>query len=392
MILSKMIALLVCCCAVCRADWPTYHGGASLKGVGEAKLGDGLELAWRYNAGGAVYGTPVAHGGRIFFTAKKGRVVALGLDGKKLWEKAFTRINDAGQETPLRFEAPLACAGGMVFAGTTRGAMIALDAKTGNEKWRYETDGIITGSPNILDIDRKDAKTQRKENLSGLASSRSKLVVLDQSEGALHCVDMGTGKLLWKTEGVERCDGAPGVGEEHIVFGSCLAALHVYGMDGKHLRNIEVGGDGQIAGGVAVDGKLAYAGLRDGALVCVDLEAGGIVWSSEESEEQTFSTPVVTEKLVVYSSDDGFVYAVAKKEGKTVWKFDTGGMPYSPVVAGGRVVVSSDGVLYLLRLADGVEVWSKGVSDDITSPAIIAGMVVVGADDGTVTCWRASAP
>jgi len=371
MIRGRMIFSLVCCSAVCWAGWPTYHGDASLKGVGEAKLGDGLELAWRYNAGGEVYATPVSDGERIYFTAKKGRVVALGLDGKKLWEKAFSRKSDAGQEMPLRFEAPLVCAEGMVFAGTARGAMIALDAKTGEEKWRYETDGVITGSPNFMD---------------------DSVVVLDQSEGALHRLDIKTGTLLWKTEGVERCDGAPGIGKGHIVFGSCLAALHVFSIEGKHLKDIEVGGDGQIAGGVAVDGNLAYAGLRDGTLVCTDLKAGELVWSSAESKEQTFSTPVVTEKRVVYSSDDGFVYAVDKKEGKTVWKFDTGGLPYSPVVAGERVVVSADGVLYLLKSSDGKKVWSKEVSDDITSPAIIAGMVVVGADDGTVSCWRASAP
>ena len=392
MILSKMIALLVCCSAVCRADWPTYHGDASLKGVGEAKPGDGLELAWRYNAGGAVYGTPVSDGERIYFTAKRGRVVALGLDGTRIWEKTFFRKNDAGKDMPLRFEAPLVCADGMVFAGTTRGALIALDAKTGNEKWRYETDGIITGSPNILDPGCKDAKTQRKENRSDLASSRSKLVVLDQSEGALHCVDMGTGKRLWKTEGVERCDGAPGVGEAHIVFGSCLAALHVYDRRGAHLRNIEIGGDGQIAGGVAVDGTRAYAGLRDGALICADLATGDIIWISEESKEQTFTTPAVTKGFVVYGSDNGFVYAVEPKEGKTVWKFDTGGLPYSPVVAGDRVAVSADGELYLLRLADGLKVWSKEISDDITAPAVIHGRIVVGADDGTVTAWGAPLP
>ena len=382
MIKEKITVWLLCTAAVCLGGWSTYHGDASLKGVGEAKLGDQLKLAWRYHAGGEVYATPVSDGERIYFTAKRGRVVALDLNGSEVWKKALTRSNDAGKDMPLRFEAPLVCVDGSVFAGTTRGVLIALDAKTGNEKWRYDTDGIITGSPNYIKSDRKDAQTQ----------GHGKLVVLDQSEGSLHCIETATGKLLWKTEGVERCDGAPGIGEDHIVFGSCLAALHVYSLDGQQRKNIEVGGDGQIAGGVAVDGKQAFAGLRDGALICADLEAADIVWTSEESEEQTFSTPAVTDTLVVYTSDDGFVYAVDKKEGKTAWKFDTGGMPYSPVVAGEHVVVSADGVLYLLNQLDGTRVWSKEISDDITSPAIISGMIVVGADDGTVTGWRAAAP
>ena len=373
MIRSKIIALLLCWATAGFGEWPTYHGAPDLKGVSDAGLPEKLELLWRYNAGGEVYNTPVSDGQRVFFSAKKGKVVALDLKGSELWCKTFTRTNDAGQEIPVRFEAPLLCSNGLVFAGSSRGTLHALDASTGEEKWRYETGGSITGSPNVLGVDA--------------ASSRSRLVLLDQSEGALHGLDVANGKLLWKTEGVERCDGSPGIGAGRIVFGSCLAALHVYSADGKHLKNIEVGGDGQIAGGVAVEGKFAYAGLREGALVCVDMESGMLVWISDESEDQTFSTPAVTEKLVVYSSDDGFVYAVNKENATLVWKFDTGGIPYSPVVAKDKVVVSADGVLYLLRLEDGARLWSKEISDDITSPALIAGIVVVGADDGAVSGW-----
>ncbi|VGO21745.1 outer membrane protein assembly factor BamB family protein [Pontiella sulfatireligans] len=394
MILSKMITLLACCATAGYGEWNTYHGGGDLRGVSDAIVPPKPQLLWRYSAGGEVYSTPVSDGKRIFFSAKKGQVVALDLNGSKVWKKSFSRTNDAGAAMPVRFEAPLACADGLVFAATTRGTLHALDAKTGEEKWCYESGGIITGSPNFvprkINSDRKDAKTQRTEKLSVLASSRSKqsaVVVLDQSEGSLHCLDVQTGKRIWKTEGVERCDGAPGIGNGQIVFGSCLAALHVYGADGKHLKDIEVGGDGQIAGGVAVDGKLAFAGTRDGGLICADLDAGDIVWSSDESEDQTFSTPSVTDKLVVYSSDDGLVYAVERVEGKTVWKFDTGGLPYSPVVAGDKVVVSADGVLYLLKLEDGAKLWSTEVSDDATAPAIIGGLIVVGADDGTVSAW-----
>ncbi len=387
MIRDKIILFLACCASVCWGAWPTYHGGADLRGVSDAELPDKPELLWRFNAGGEIYNTPVSDGERIFFSAKKGLVIALDLKGSKDWEKSFTRTNDAGQEMPVRFEAPLACADGKVFAGSTHGTLYALDAKTGVTAWQYDTGGVIVGSPNMMGIDRKDAKTQSGKDLGDLASLRSRLVVLDQAEGALLCLELGTGKLLWKTEGVERCDGAPGVGDGWIVFGSCLAALHVYDVAGKPLKAIEVGGDGQIAGGVAVDGKRAFAGTRDGRLICADLETGDMVWSSDESEEQTFSTPAVTLKSVLYCSDDGFVYAVNRKDGTLQWKFDTGGSPSSPVVAKDKVVVSADGVLYVLGLADGRKLWSKEVSDEITSPAMIGGRVVVGADDGTVSAF-----
>lgn len=350
--------------------WNTYHGNAALTGVADDRLPNSPELIWRHNAGGSIYNTPVSDGERIYFSAKKGTIYAIDLTGAPIWVQPFTRTNDAGAEMPLRFDAPLACAEGLVLAGTTRGTLYALDAQSGAERWRYETGGVLLGSPNFIFSDQTP-----------------RTVVLDQAEGALHCIKLESGKRLWKTEGVERCDGAPGIGNGRIVFGSCLAALHVYDFDGSHLKDIELGGDGQVAGGVAMDGHLIFAGARDGSLICADAAAGDVVWSSDESEEQTFATPAVTTNRVVYASDNGFVYAVDRLKGKLIWKFDTGGLPSSPVIAADNVVVSADGVLYLLRLTDGRKLWSKNVSDEISSPALIKGMIVVGADDGTVTAF-----
>ncbi len=370
------------------AEWPTYHGGSDLRGVAEVALPENLQQRWRYNAGGAICNTPVSDGARVFFAAKQGQVIALDLAGSAVWKKSFMRTNDAGAEMPVRFDAPLICNGGLVFAGTTRGSLYALDAKTGAEKWRYEMGGIILGSPNVIlgrmSFDHEDAKAQRKE-------TPDTVIVLDQSEGALHAVDIETGKRIWKTDGVERCDGSPGVGNGRIVFGSCAAALHVYSAaDGKHLKDIEINGDAQVAGGAAMDGNLVFAGARDGRLLCADAEIGDIVWSSDESKSQTFSTPAVTRDQVVYSSANGFVYSVTRTEGRLLWKFSTGGLPTSPVVAKDKVAVSADGVLYLLKLADGRKLWSKEVSDEISSPALIGGLVVVGADDGMVTAFGSS--
>jgi len=397
------VVLLAVSPGVLFAEWPTYHGGTGLTGFSVTPLPDQPALLWRVNTGGAVDSTPVSDGERIFFSARKGQVVALDLKGASLWKKSFTRINSAGQEMPLRFDAPLVCADDLVFAGASRGTLLALDAATGAEHWRYETDGIFIGSPNFIqcgaELDRKDAKTQSEDNGRVFTSSsqtfdtsdgvkNSAVVVFDQSEGSLHCIDMKTGERLWKTEGVERCDGSPGASDGRIVFGSCLSALHVYSTaDGSHLKDIEIGTDAQVAGGVAVDGNFAFAGARDGSLLCADLEQGELIWVSHESEDQTFSTPALSSSRVVYSSDDGFVYALNREDGERIWKFDTAGLPTSPVVAKDTVAVSADGLLFLLNLADGTKIWSKEISDEITSPALVNGMIIVGADDGTVSVW-----
>ena len=349
-------------------SWPTYHGGADLQGSVDATIPDKPERIWSYNTSGSIESTPVSDGERIFVSPGKGRIVAVSLKSEKVWEKTFVSTNDAGDETSFRFDGPFLCHKGLLLAGTSRGILLALDAATGDEKWRLDIDGILLGSPNAIDDKH--------------------VVVLDQSEGSLLCIDIETGKTAWSTEGVERCDGSPGVGSGYAVFGSCLAALHVYNAtDGKHVRNIEIGGDGQIAGGVAIAGNQAFFGARDGRLISANLVEGTIVWSSEESIDQTFSTPAVGKETIVYTSDDGFVYAVDRSIGRTRWKYDTEGYPTSPVIVGDKVVLTADGSLILLKLADGALLSKQSISDEATSPAIVNGLVVVGADDGTISAW-----
>jgi outer membrane protein assembly factor BamB len=119
----------------------------------------------------------------------------------------------------------------------------------------------------------------------------------------------------------------------------------------------------------------------------MNLEARKIDWVNDDNKKEAFVTPAVSKTHVVFGSDDGRVYAVAPRTGKTLWKTDAGGTPTSPVIAGGKVVVAADGTLFLLDLATGGKLWSKEISDDITSPSLIAGQIVVGTDDGRVIAY-----
>jgi alcohol dehydrogenase (cytochrome c) len=49
----------------------------------------------------------------------------------------------------------LSTAGGIVFASTAEGDLIALNARTGAPLWRYQTGGAITASPISYAVDGK---------------------------------------------------------------------------------------------------------------------------------------------------------------------------------------------------------------------------------------------
>lgn len=354
-----MIALLL----ALQADWPTYHGGYGLDGTAREAPPDAPERLWRYKAGGRIEATPISAGGRIFFATDKGTLVALDLAGAELWK--------VGIEKDF-FSAPPMTAHGLVVVGTGSGDLVAFDAADGRVRWKYATGDTVQGTANRVEL---------PDGGKGIAA-------ICQSDGSIHCVDAESGALVWKTEPFERCDGSAGVGGGWVVMGSCASAMHVFSTSkGERKADISLGEDGQVAGGVAVSGTAAYAGTRSGKLCAADLAAGKLLWSNGDARGEAFATPAVTERFVVFASDDGKVFGLARETGAKLWEFDGGGKPGSPAIAGGRVVVTAGGSLFLLELETGKPLWKQKISDAITGPALVGGRILVGADDGTVSVF-----
>jgi outer membrane protein assembly factor BamB len=325
---------------------------------------------WRFTADSAVRNTPVVCEGLVLFANVKGKIFGIDGEGQEAWSRQITAgTRPDGTPREAAFDAPLACFGGTLYAADADGAIFALDAATGEERWRANIGAAVMGTPNG-------------------SGDLGTLYVIAQDEGALHGLDAATGAERWKSEGPSRCDGSPGVGHGKVVYGSCDSALHVYSAaTGTLERNIAIGDESQVASGVAIDGSAAFSGCRSGKVLQADLDTGAVVWSTQLTDAEIFTTPAVDAKWVVLGAEDGFFYALDRTSGAVRWKFETQGTPVSPVIAEDTVVAASDGTLYLLALADGAELWSDEVSDLITAPAVVDGRVIVGCDDGTVAAF-----
>ena len=49
----------------------------------------------------------------------------------------------------MLFRSSPAVAGGMIYIGSLDGRLYALDARTGQEKWSFKTDGDVYSSPAV---------------------------------------------------------------------------------------------------------------------------------------------------------------------------------------------------------------------------------------------------
>jgi outer membrane protein assembly factor BamB len=141
-----------------------------------------------------------------------------------------------------------------------------------------------------------------------------------------------------------------------------------------------------------------YSPSHTASLAGPSVELGDLAWYFTTSGAVR-STPAVAGGVVVFGSDDGFLYALDAKTGAEKWRVNLGGsVSSSPAIAGGVVLVMGrDGRLCAVKLADGSPVWTLVTGADlslgsdprtfdlwVSSPTVADGTVFVGGGDGRV--------
>jgi outer membrane protein assembly factor BamB len=218
----------------------------------------------------------------------------------------------------------------------------------------------------------------------------SKRLLVGSYDSKLYCFNAADGHELWTYETGSYINGTPAVGEVGgkpvAVAGGCDAKLHVVDLvDGKKIREIEA--SAYIAASVAVSDGRAYVGHYGNEVICADLAAGTVVWTYKDRMFPFFSSPAVTNEVVVLGGRDRRIHCLDRATGKARWVASArGNVDGSPLISGNRVLIGSDdGRLYLLDLADGKERWSYELGDKLSgSPAIADGRVLVGGDSGNL--------
>jgi len=171
---------------------------------------------------------------------------------------------------------------GRLFFGTGKGSARAYDAVTGQELWGTKLDGPIFGS----------------------AAADQGKVFFATGWGTVFALDAATGAEVWKTS-----YGPPG-------FSASL---------------------------VFAEGTLFIA-TREGLLLALDMSSGKERWRHDLGST-TFQTAAYADGVVYIGAQDMYVYAVAAKDGKRIWRSERlngASMDYwFPVVHQGKVIVTT---------------------------------------------------
>lgn len=354
--------------AVQTSDWPIYRGDAGLRGVSAEGVTPPFGLDWTFRGGAAIVSSPIIVDDNVYIGCDDGRLYCLDVHtGEKRWEFV----------TEYELEAPPLYHDGVIYIGSSDFFVYAVDAANGELRWKFETNDTVLGGANVI------------TNAAG-----ETLILVGSYDSSLYALDAATGELRWRYETLDRIHGTPAVtAAGHIVVGGCDTAVYVIDAEGALVRRIELGGECFIAASVAVDGGYAFAGHHDGGFVCVDLEAGEVVWEYENPRFGFFSPPAVNDEVVLVGGRDSNVHCIDRATGEPRWKFPTrrkvdGGI----VIAGPHAIFGSgDGRLYLVDIKTGEEVWNNDLGQSIfSSPAVAKGRIIIGCNDGGVYAYTST--
>ena len=325
---------------------PTVVDGVAYVGSDD-KLLHAVDVAtgkekWKFATEGIVRSTPAVATGVVYFGSYDGVFYAVdAASGQLKWkfampgEKKFEakglhgytpRMQTIPDFWDLYLSSP-AVADGMVYFGSGDGNCYALDAATGQLKWKFETKGVVHSSP-------------------ALANGA---VFFGSWDTNLYAVDAATGQEKWKYK-ITWVNASAAVVDGSVYFGTSIPAFFIE-LDAKTGKErFKFDAHTPVFSSPAVAGGLAYFGSFNGSLYAVDLKDGKLAWE--------FQTESAKKNAPAYLKPDGglnfaTVFTSPFFEDMyhaSVKLFSLGAIVSSPVMNHGVVYVgSADGNLYALE-------------------------------------------
>jgi outer membrane protein assembly factor BamB len=193
----------------------------------------------------------------------------------------------------------------------------------------------------------------------GAASIVGEFVYGPALAGNLHCLDLKTGKEVWKYRSIEDPD------PKEFAPGFKAAPL--------------------------ITATMVYIGDEDGILHAIDRKTGAKVWTFASDAEIAGCVAPFEDKLLL-ASHDSFLYCL-DRDGKEVWKFQTNDrINCSPAIAGSFTFLAGcDEHLRVIDLQTGKEFRDMPLESFlIASPAVADDLLYVGTHNGQIVCvdWR----
>jgi len=274
------------------------------------------DVLWRRRLGQHVGAGPLLTDDRLLVATQDdgGRVYALRLtDGRPLWTRPSGDV-----------AAPLAVAGGVVYAGALDGTVSALFVEDGERRWRVRVSGAVRTAPvmttaglvvgtttdSLFLLDHADGRVKarratRGTPLAALAVAES-LVLVGTMGGRLEGLDPATLAPRWTRQLDGGILGHVAVRDGRAWAVTTAGTLWIVPLDAPGAARSLAAGLVTRAGPAPVEGGVLLVGVG-GELVLLD-DAGRRRWTTRLGAT-VVEPPLVTDRTVIVVSQRGEVIA-----------------------------------------------------------------------------------
>lgn len=369
-------ALALVGCSNSKGFKPEVHKPSKLPAI--TAPAQTLALVWKDSIGSEEKSDPLrpqldVQDGNIYAASHSGRVYAWSATGQKLWQV----------KTKQEITGGVTAGEGIVVFGTSKGNVVALDAKDGKTLWTKNTSASILAPALVSD----------------------RRVVVLGNDGTVTATDSTTGQMVWTFDIPMPSLNIRGTSAPVLFDGNTVivagAAGRIYGLDlatgvPKWERRIAVS-DGvsevqrliDVDGDPFVSGRQLYVVSYQGQLTALNIDNQQVSWSVDTS---SLRTPAEGLGNIYVSTVDGKILAVDEQSGKTVWTLDA--LVYrglsNPVVLGRYLVVGdAKGYLHIIEQTEGKVVGRVKTSGAISTLRVVGDRLLVNSSNGALSIWQA---
>jgi outer membrane protein assembly factor BamB len=358
----------------------THRNGSAQHLIRHPALGRTLTRVWAANIGTgnskkhAVTASPIVADGRVYTMDANAGVRAFTTAGEPVWAVDLTPPNEKANEAS---GGGLAIAKGVLAVTTGHGEVIAIDAASGNVRWRHQMTGAISADPVIVG---------------------DTIVAVARNNVAMG-LDIKNGRILWQqlspgsTAGVAGAGAPAALGKLVVIPFSSGELVGTVASNGLRAWSGSVSGGNKglarnlvadISGDPVIDGSRLYVANQTGRLAAMDRRSGDRLWTAKDGSY----TPVWPAGSAVFMVTDRFaVKRLNASDGTEVWSQELPAFKqekdrrkratyayFGPVLAGGQLWVGgSDGLLRSYDPVNGTLTGTVEIPGGAASQPAIAG-------------------
>lgn len=351
------------CLSVFGADDAMFRGNLEHSGTySNATAATTNTLKWKFHTKGEVISSPAIANGLAYVGSTDHNLYAIDIQTGNLKWKFLT---------DSRVTSSPAVSNGVVYFGSYDGKLYAVDTGSGDLRWKFQTSGEHRFTATHLhgSFPASEAMPDPFDVYLSSPAVWNQAVYFGSGDGNVYALNAATGQLKWKFKTGDVVHASPAISGGTLFIGSWDS--YFYALDaatGKERWRFKTGEDPNIhnqvgiqSSAVVADGTV-YFGCRDSNFYALDAATGQKKWSFNNKGSWVISSPAVRDGRVYFStSDSGMLYALDGKTGAEVFGLDYKKWPMfsSPAIAGKTLYIGSDqGKLIAVDLSAQKEAWT----------------------------------